>query len=81
MSDFKFELDRAAVGEMLKSSQVQTILREHAERIRQNVGDLAGEYIVTTRVGSTRAYASVRTNSVHAARSEHVHNNLIKALK
>jgi predicted RNA-binding protein with PUA domain len=80
MSEYKFKLNYEGVGQLLKSSQVQDVLKKNAEQVQQNCGDLASEYKVNTRVGSTRAYASVCTDSVHAINSNLKHNTLLKAL-
>ena len=77
MSRFKFELDRAGVGELLKSSEMMAICKEHADRALHTLGD---GYEVTTHAGKTRVNASVHATSYKARRDAFDNNSIHKAV-
>ena len=68
MSRIKIELNRSAVGDLLKSAEMQTILKEHAQNIASETG---GE--VECFVSGTRAVA--------AAKGDDGNNGLLKAMR
>lgn len=80
---FKFELNRAGVAELLKSAEMQGILTEKAEEVRQRctAGNVSPDkYEASTTVKSSRAVATVRAATAHAANSNLKHNTLVKAV-
>ena len=77
MSSFKFELDRAGVGELLKNSEMMAICKEHADRALHTLGD---GYEVTTHTGKTRVNASVHATSYKARRDAFDNNSIHKAV-
>lgn len=81
MDNFRFVLNSAGVRELLKSSAMQSILREHAEATRNGCGDLSDDYIAEVKVGGTRARATIKADTPHAHYSNLKHNTLLKALK
>lgn len=83
MSNVKFELNRAGVAELLKGAEMQGILSEYAEQVRQHCSaGSAGpdEYEATTAVKGTRAVATVRAATPRAYYSNLKHNTLLKAV-
>lgn len=67
MADVRIELNRAAVTALLKSVEVQGELAARARRIAAAAGD---GMVVETRVGRTRARATVVTATPAARRAE-----------
>lgn len=83
MSDVRFDLNRAGIGELLKGEAMQGILESYAEQVRNRCTyGSAGpeEYEVDTRVRGTRAVATVRAATPHARNSNLKNNTLLKAL-
>ena len=76
--EFKFELNRAGVGELLKGEAIQGILKEHASEIQSRAG--VG-YSSDSYVGATRANAMVFPDSPEAYFRNLKNNNLLKAIK
>jgi len=81
MSNYKFELDYKGVGELLRSTEVKNLMEEKAKAVQANCGELAGEYGVRSAILDRRATAQVYTDSLHAIRSNLVHNTLLEAMK
>jgi len=75
----RIEITPGAITAILKSQEVQADLRARAERIASAAGD-SDDYEVDTRVGATRARASVRTASYAAMRDEAENRTLTRAL-
>lgn len=73
MAKVKFELNRAGVRELLKSSEMQSALNEYAQTALGRLGD---GYEVSTHVGSNRANAEVAAVT-YAAKSENLKDNSI----
>lgn len=67
MGDVRVELNRAAVGELLKGSAMQGILAGHAKRIAGNRGN------VEVYVAGTRAVAEAQQSGLN--------NSMLKGLK
>ncbi len=78
MSRVKVKLNRAGVKELLQSSAMQQICREHAERIKARCGD---GYEMDSRVGRNRVNAMVWAESPEAIRNNLKNNTIFKALK
>ncbi|SNU09805.1 hypothetical protein SAMN05216470_2032 [Streptococcus equinus] len=77
MSKIKFELNRAGVAELMKSSAMQEILTEEAGRIRNKCGD---GYEQDVYVGRNRANAMITASSFKAKRDNLKNNTLLKAV-
>jgi len=78
-STVRIEITPGAITEILKSPEVQADLRARAERIAAAAGD-SEDYEVDSRVGATRARASVRTASYAAMKDEAKNRTLTRAL-
>ena len=77
MSNFKFELNRNGVIELLKSQEMLDICKEYADNVQAKAG--VG-YEVTTYVGSKRVNASVHAETYEALKDNYDNNTLLKAL-
>lgn len=77
MSNFKFQLNRAGVAELMKSSAMQEVLNEKASAIRSRCGD---GYEQDSYVGQNRANAMVTASSFKAKRDNLTNNTLLKAV-
>lgn len=83
MSNVRFELNTAGVGELLRSEAMQEILSDYAEQVRGRctAGEVGvEEYETSTSVRGTRAVSTVRAATYHARNSNLKHNTLLKAL-
>lgn len=78
MGKLKVALNAAGVRELLKSSEMQDICREHATAARSRCGD---GYETDVFVGKNRVNAMVWAESVRAKRENAKHNTLLKALR
>lgn len=78
MSKMHFKLNRAGVRELLKSPEMQAVLTDKANGIRNRAGD---GYESDIYVGKTRANAMVYADSFQAKRDNKKHNTLLKAVK
>lgn len=76
MSKVSFELNRAGVRELMKSTEAMAVCKEYASAIRNRAGD---GYEVDTYVGKTRANASVYAATYKARRDNYENNTLLKA--
>lgn len=77
MADFKFELNRAGVGELLKSSEMQKILASYGDDV---IGNLGEGHSKNVAVLSTRAVCSVHADTYEARKKNLNQNTLLKAL-
>lgn len=77
MSESKFVLNRAGVAELMKSAEMQAILKDKATAIRNRCGD---GYEQDIYVGKNRANAMVSAETIKAKRSNAKHNVLLKAV-
>ena len=73
-----FVLNRAAVGALMKSPEMQAVLEEKASAIRSRVGDGYGQDVY---VGKNRANAMVYADSYAAKRDNMKNNTLLKAVR
>lgn len=78
MAKQRFILNRNAVAELMKSSQMQAILTERANAIRARAGEGYGQDIY---VGKNRANAMVFADSYKAKRDTMKNNTLLKAVR
>lgn len=74
----RVKLNSAGVRAMLKSSEMQGILKDQADAIVQRCGD---GYEIDPFVGKRRANVSVRTKSKKAVKDNSENNTLLKSLK
>lgn len=78
MSNFKFELNRSGVAELMKSGNMQKVLAKHASNIRGRAGS---GYSQDMYVGKNRANAHVWAETKDA-RSDNLKNNtLLKSVR
>ncbi|HEL2527505.1 TPA: hypothetical protein TZ304_002076 [Streptococcus suis] len=78
MARMKFKLNRAGVRELLKSPEMQAVLTDKANGIRNRAGT---GYESDIFVGKTRANAMVYADSYQAKWDNKKHNTLLKAVK
>lgn len=76
MSNFKFKLNYAGVGELLKSAEMQSVLIDYANAIQNRVGSDYSVY-----VGRNRANVSVVTENENAVQDNYENNTLLKAVR
>lgn len=74
----RVQLNRAAVRQLLRSTEVQADLKRRGEAIAAVAGP--GHEVVST-VGRNRARTTVRTVTPQASIAEQAHKNLTNALK
>lgn len=78
MGKFRFELFRNGVFELMRSAEMQAVLQEHAEKVKQRAGD---GYEMDTYVGPHRANCMIFANTADAWRDNLENNTLLKALR
>lgn len=74
MSKVRFELDRAGVRALMRSPEMQAVLKARADTVKDRCGDGYEAY-----VAQTRAVAVVETATRQAADDNSAHNTLLKA--
>ncbi len=77
MGDFKFELNRSGVRELMQSSEMMNICRGYADNARSKLGD---GYEVTTHTGKTRVNAQVAASTYKARKENNRDNTILKAV-
>ena len=78
MSKTKFELDRKGVADLMKSGDMQKVLKGYATGIRNRSG--AG-YEQDIHVGKNRANARVWADTSQAKKDNSDNNTLLKSVK
>lgn len=78
MAKNKFKLNYDGVGQLLKSTEMQTILSEQANEIRNRAGE---GYKQDTYVGPNRANAMVYADTYQAKKDNMKNNTLLKAVR
>ncbi len=78
MSKFKFVLNRAAVRELMKSEEMQTILKDKADNALNSLGE---GYKSDIHVGKNRANAMVYADTYKAKKDNLKNNSILKAVK
>lgn len=73
----RIEVNSTGIQALLKSEEVQSLLAAKAERIAAAAGD---GFEVSSRIGATRARASVITATKAARKAEAVDRSLTKAI-
>lgn len=71
------ELNRTAVGQLLKSQEVQNLLQSHADKVQEAAGD---GYETSMIHGKNRCWVTIQPATTHAYYSNLKHNTLLKAL-
>ena len=77
MGDFKFELNRAGVRELMQSPEMMNIVKGYADNARGRLGE---GYEVTTHTGKTRVNAQVAAQTFKARRENNKDNTILKAV-
>lgn len=78
MANIQFELNRKGVAELMKSSEMQSILSQYGSRFLNACPDIG--YEAETKVGKTRASTTVRAETAHAYYENRKNHTLQKAL-
>lgn len=76
MADFKFELNREGVRELMQSEEMQSVLVSYAKSIKNRAGEGYNVY-----VGKTRANVSVETKDDDAVKDNLEKNTLLRSLR
>jgi len=74
----KFELNKKGVADLMKSGNMQSILKDHASKIRGRAGE---GYEQDLYVGKNRANAHVWAESTQAKEDNLEHNTLLKSVR
>ena len=78
MSKMKFKLNRAGVRELMKSPEMQKVLKDEADAIKARCGD---GYDQDLQVGKNRANAMVWADSFKAKKENSENNTILKAVR
>lgn len=78
MSKVDFKLNRKGVAGLMKSGNMQSILKGHASRIKNNAGS---GYSQDMHVGKNRANAMVWADSQEARKDNSTNNTILKSVK
>lgn len=78
MSNKKFKLNRQGVAELMKSAEMQEVLKEYATGIKNRCGD---GYTQDIYVGKNRANAMVSAETYQAKRDNLENNTILKAVR
>ena len=73
----KVELNHTAVGELLKSSEMQELVKSYADEIAERAGD---GYASDTYSAGSRVIASAYTETEEAMEDNLENNTLLKAM-
>lgn len=71
-------LNPAGVRDLLRSKEIQSIVKKHADAIQRRAGD---GYETSTFVGKNRCNASVKAKTSKARRDNLKNNTLLKAVR
>lgn len=77
MSKVRFELNLAGLNELMKSTEMQSILDKYGSQVASRAGD---DYGYRTHVADFVAICNVFPDSKEAARDNYKNNTLLKAL-
>ncbi len=78
MSKMEFELNRSGVAELMKSSNMQKVIKQHATKIKNKAGT---GYEQDLHVGKNRVNATVWPHSPQAKKDNLNNNTLLKSVK
>lgn len=73
----KLKLNNKGVQALLKSEEMQTVVKKYAMSVRARCGD---GYETDTYIGNRKCMASIWADSLEAKKNEMDNNTLIKAL-
>lgn len=77
MSNFRFELNRDGVHELLTSPEMMRVCEGYANKAKSQLGE---GYSVTTHTGKNRVNASVAAQTFKARRENAENNTILKAV-
>ena len=78
MGKMKFKLNRKGVAELMKSAEMQAVLKDYATGIRNRCGD---GYEQDIYVGKNRANAMVSATTYKAKADNMRNNTILKAVR
>lgn len=78
MADVKIELNSSGVGQLLKSAELEALLKEQADAIAARCGS---GYDSDTKMMGTRVISSVYTDTLEAVRDNMDNNTILRALQ
>jgi hypothetical protein len=78
MSKLKFKLNRKGVAELMKSEEMQEVLREYATNIKNRCGE---GYEQDMHIGKNRANAMVSAITYQAKSDNLKNNTILKAVR
>lgn len=78
MSKMKFELNSSGVSELLRSAEMQNLLREKGKEVAERAGD---GFELTVSPGQKRANAKISTTDIKSMARNKKHNILLKAMR
>ena len=78
MSKLKFKLNRKGVAELMKSEEMQAVLREYATNIKNRCGE---GYEQDMHIGKNRANAMVSAITYQAKSDNLKNNTILKAVR
>ncbi|MFY1069187.1 hypothetical protein [Enterococcus sp. AD013-P3] len=78
MGKMKFKLNQSGVAALMRGSEMQKVLTDHASAIRGRCGD---GYEQDIYVGKNRANAMVSAGSFEARRDNMKNNTILKAVR
>ena len=74
----KFELNSSGVSELLRSAEMQNLLREKGKEVAERAGD---GFELTVSPGQKRANAKISTTDIKSMARNKKHNILLKAMR
>ena len=78
MSKMQFKLNRKGVADLMKSEEMQTILKDIADNALNSLGE---GYKSDARVGKNRANAMVYAETYQAKKDNLENNSILKAVR
>ncbi len=78
MSKMQFKLNRKGVAELMKSEEMQSILKEKADNALNSLGE---GYKSDIHVGKNRANAMVYADTYQAKKDNLENNSILKAVR
>jgi len=78
MSKIQFKLNRSGVANLMKSAEMQSVLKEKASAIKNRCGD---GYDQDVYVGKNRANAMVWADTYQAKKDNSKNNTILKAVR
>lgn len=78
MDNFRFELNKAGVKELLQSAEMMSICKQYADSAQSRLGE---GYEVTTHTGKTRVNAQIEATTYQARKDNAKNNTILKAIR